>query len=122
VLLALSVLGVGEAEPMRVVVADLPYRRVWDAAVRAVEGYPIERAGDGLLVTGWLTRAARDGEAGYSRVLERVTLRVEPFAERITRVTVEVEVKGLRNGEWVPIADTEPAVRWIIGRLREGPG
>lgn len=105
---------------MRMVVADLPYARVWAAAVRAVEGYPVERAEAGVIVTGWRERPARQEEPGFERVAEQVTLRVEAFSDRITRVTVGVEARGFRDGQWVPISETEELARAILARLREG--
>jgi hypothetical protein len=121
VALALMV-ATAEAGALAMVVADAPYARVWDAAVRAVEGYPIERAGEGTIVTGWLERPPREGEAPFTRVLERLTVRVEASARLITRVTVDVEAKGLGTGGWVPIENTEPAERAILDRVRPGQG
>jgi len=120
--LLLAFVGAPEAGTMRMVVADLPYARVWDAAVRALSDYPVERAAEGVIETGWVERAPSEGEAGFARVLERVTVRVEPFAERITRVTVEVQARGWRDGQWVPIADTEARERAILARVREAQG
>jgi hypothetical protein len=117
--LLLGLTGASEAGTMRMVVADLPYARVWDAAVRAVADYPAGRAADGVIETGWLERSPRDGEGTFSAVMERAIVRVEPFAERITRVTVEVEVRGWRNGQWVSIPDTEARERAILDRVRE---
>jgi hypothetical protein len=111
-----------EAGVLAMVVADAPYARVWDAAVRAVEGYPIERAGEGTIVTGWLERPPREGEPPFTRVLERLTVRVESSARLITRVTVDVEAKGLGAGGWVPIENTEPAERAILARVRPNEG
>jgi hypothetical protein len=122
---ALLVLAGGtaaEGAAMRVVVADLPYARVWEAALRAVEGAPIERAADGVIVTGRVERPPRPEEAGFERVAERVTLRVEAFAERITRVTVLVEAQGWRGGAWVPVPDGAETARAIVDRLRAATG
>ncbi len=120
---AVALALVAEAGPMRMpirmVVADLPYARVWDAAVQAVAGYPIERAAGGVIATGWRERDARPTEPGFTRVRDRVSLRVEPAGERITRVTVDVEAAGRRAGEWVPLADTEPIAREVLARLRD---
>jgi hypothetical protein len=121
-LLGLLLLGLAvaaEAGTMRMVVADLPYARVWDAAVRAVVNYPAGRAADGVIETGWLERSPREGEGGFSAVMERATVRVEAFAERITRVTVEVEARGWRDGQWVAIPDTAARERAILDRVRE---
>jgi len=107
---------------MRMVVADLPYARVWEAAARAVEGYPVERAADGVIVTGRIERPPREGEEAFERVAERVTLRVEASGDRITRVTVEVEAEGRREGSWVPISETEATARAILARLRDAIG
>lgn len=106
----------------RMIVADLPYARVWEAAVKAVEGYPVERAADGVIVTGWRERPPREGEAAFERVTERVTLRVEPVSERVTRVTVEVEARGWREGAWVGIPDTDETERAVLARLRDAQG
>jgi hypothetical protein len=107
-----------EAAVVRAVVADLPYARVWEAAVRAMTGFPIERAGDGVIVALPRERPARPEEGAFARVAERVVVRVEPFGERITRVSVEVEVSGLRDGVWVPIPDGDGATaRAILDRL-----
>jgi hypothetical protein len=110
---------VPEAGTMRMVVADLPYARVWDAALRALSDYPVERTADGVIETAWTERVPRDGEAGFQRILDRVRVRVERFAERVTRVTVEVEAKGWRDGQWVPIADTRAREQAILDRIRE---
>jgi len=117
--LLLGLAGTPEAGTMRMVVADLPYARVWDAAVRAVRDYPTGRTADGLIETGWLERSPREGEGGFSAVMERVTVRVEPFAEQITRVTVDVEARGWRDGQWVAIPDTAARERTILDRVRE---
>ena len=117
--LMLGLAGTAEAGTMRMVVADLPYARVWDAALRAVLDYPAGRAADGVIETGWLERSPREGEAGFSAVMERATVRVEPFAERITRVSVEIEARGWRDGQWVAIPDTAARERAILDRVRD---
>jgi len=117
--LLLGLAGTAEAGTMRMVVADLPYARVWDAALRAVGDYPAGRAADGVIETGWLERSPREGEAGFSAVMERATVRVEPFAERITRVSVEIEARGWRDGQWVAIPDTAARERAILDRVRD---
>jgi hypothetical protein len=101
------------------VVADLPYPRVWEAAQRAVGEYPIERAADGWIVTGWRERAPRPDEPWFERLAERVTLRVEPFGERVSRVTVAVEARGRRAGQWVVVPHTEARAREVLARLRD---
>ena len=121
VALGLAVVLVTGAPPptVRMVVADLPYARVWDTAVRALADYPIERAADGVVVTGWRERDPRGDEAGWRRVRERVTLHVEPMADRITRITAEAEVEGRRDGEWLPLeAERAAVVRAVMDRLR----
>ncbi len=123
VAMGLSVVASGaEPDRMHMVVADLPYARVWDAALRAVAGYPVERSGDGLIVTGWLARPPGEAESGFIEVLERVTLRVVPVADRITRVTVEVEARGRRDGEWLPLPPSEARARAVLARLRAAQG
>jgi len=121
-LLLLGGPGGAEAAVVRAVVADLPYARVWEAAVRALAGFAIERAADGLIVAAPRERPARPEEAAFSRVAERVVVRVEAFGERITRVSVEVETTGWRDGTWVPIPDGEATARTILERLKDEQG
>lgn len=120
--LVVALLTGAEARAMRMVVADLPYGRVWDAALRAVAGYPVERAADGEVLTGWREREPAPGEAGWSRVRERIRLRLEPAAERITRVSVVVEAQGRRGEAWVALPDAEARARDVLARLREAMG
>jgi hypothetical protein len=120
--LLLAAAGVTEAAAMRMVVADVPYARVWAAAVRAVDDYPPERAADGLIQTGWRERAPRADEAGVSRVEERATVWVEAFGETITRVSVSVETRGWRDGRWVPIPATAASENAILDRVRDFRG
>ena len=42
-----------DAEIVRMVVADAPYDRVWDAANVAVDGYPLERASEQVIESAW---------------------------------------------------------------------
>lgn len=116
---AASIALVASAEEVRLLVMDLPYARVWDATLRALDGYPIVRAMEGTVETGPRERPPHAGEPGFARVTERATVRVEALAERLTRVTVRVEAEGLRDGTWGPVADTGPAARAILGRLRD---
>jgi hypothetical protein len=99
--LALGGSAVANSVPLRMVVADLPYARVWAAAQDAVRDCPLERVADGEIVTGWRDRPARAEEGTFERVAERVQLRVEAFGERITRITATVEVRGWRDGQWI---------------------
>lgn len=112
--------GAAAGGEVGLVVADLAYERVWAAALQAVDGYPLERAADGVIVTGPRERPARPGEGAFERVAERVTIRVEPVGVRVTRVTVAVEASGWRGGAWVPIADTAPLARDVLARIRQG--
>jgi hypothetical protein len=114
--------GGAEAPRLRMVVADLPYARVWDAALRAVADYPLESAGGGRIVTGWRERPPREGEPGVSRVTERVTLGVVETGVRITLITVDVEARGWRDGEWVALPDTGVTARAVLARLRDAQG
>jgi hypothetical protein len=112
--LALAPGGPAEAATVHMVVADLPYARVWSAANAAMAGYPVERAAEGVIQTGWVEQPR-----GAERVQERVTVRVEPFGERITRVTVTVEARAWRDGQWLPLADTEAREHAILDRIRD---
>ena len=120
-LVLLASLG-AEAGAVRLVVIDLPTARVWAAAVRAMEGYPVLRAAEGLIVTGRLERTPRPDEGVAERVAERITVRVEPFEALSTRVTIEVEAWALRGGAWVPVPSTETTARGIAARLRAEQG
>jgi hypothetical protein len=102
----------------RMMVADVAYAQVWMAAQEAVRDYPLERLTDGEIVTGWRDRPARTAETGFRRVAERVTLRVQPFEPRITRITVLVEVRGWRDSESQPIEDDGEAAHQILERVR----
>jgi hypothetical protein len=108
-----------EAATVHMVVADLPYARVWQAANAALAGYPVERAADGVIQTGWTERPPGEGTGGAARVQERVTVRVEAFGERITRVTVSVEARGWRDGQWAPLADTRAREHAILDLIRD---
>jgi hypothetical protein len=117
--LALGSVASVEAATVHMVVADLPYARVWSAANAALAGYPVERAADGVIQTGWTERPPGEGPGGVARVQERVTVRVEPFGERITRVTVSVEARGWRDGQWTPLVDTRAREDAILDLIRD---
>jgi hypothetical protein len=121
------ILGVGivwvgtvaaSAGPVHMVVADMPYARVWAAAQEAVRDYPIERIVDGDIVTGWQDRPPRAEEPGFERVAERVHLQVAASGERITRITVIAERRGWRDSGWVSLGETEPLGRLVLARIR----
>jgi len=110
------------AQAPRLVVLDLPYDRVWANTLRALVDYPIERAADGVIVTRRVERAPRPDEAAFDRVAERVTVRLDDFGPRSTRIAVEVLAEGHRAGAWVPIADTEATARAVLDRVRAAQG
>lgn len=111
----------GGAEPVMSVVADLPYGRVWAAALEALREFPLRRVvqADGLVETDPVIRAVRDPEADYERIEERVVLKVEAFGERITRITCTVEARGRRGERWEPIRDTTPLARRVLERIEK---
>lgn len=111
-----------EAGVIRMIVADLPYERVWAAALKSVDGFPVEHAAEGIIATGWRERPPRGEESAFERVRERIRLRLESFGERITRVTVEVEAEGWREREWVGLAETTTTAREVLARLRDAQG
>jgi hypothetical protein len=117
--LTLMPMAAGGAGTVHMVVADLPYARVWSAANAAMAGYPLEQAADNVIQTGWAERPPGEGPAGAERFQERVTVRVEPFGVRITRVTVSVEARAWRNGQWTPVADTRALENAILDRIRD---
>ena len=106
----------------RLLVMDLPYERVWEGVVRALENYPVARARDGVIETQRVERAPRPDELGVERVAERVTVRVEATGRLVTRVTVDVALEGLRGGRWAPLEDDGATVRAILDRIRAGIG
>jgi hypothetical protein len=120
--LALGLVWLGtmaaHASPVRMVVADMPYPRVWAAALEAVRDFPIERMGEREIMTGWRERPARPEEHGFERVSDRVHLQVEAFGERITRVTATSEVRGWRHGRWVDVGPTGVLERDVLARIR----
>jgi hypothetical protein len=67
--LALGGSAVANSVPLRMVVADLPYARVWAAAQDAVRDYPLERVADGEIVTdgGIGQRGPKRGPSSASR-------------------------------------------------------
>ena len=106
------------AGSVRMVVADMPYARVWAAVLEAVRDYPIERIAEGEIMTGWRDRPARADEPGFERGADRVRLQVEVLGERITRITVTAEGRGWRDGGWVSVGDAEPLERDVLARIR----
>ena len=106
----------------RLLVMDLPYARVWDGAVRALGAYPLARAADGVIETARTERAPLPDERGVERVAERITVRVQEVAPKVTRVTVSVEAEGLRGGRWEPLARSPETVRTVLERIRAAQG
>ena len=111
-----------EAAGQRLLVFDVPYESVWDRVLRALQDYPVARAGDGVIETARVERAPRPDELGVERVAERVTVRVEATGRLATRVTVDVALEGLRAGRWAPLEDDGAAARAIFDKIRATPG
>jgi hypothetical protein len=120
--LVLGAAMTGQAAMPRLLVMDLPYARVWDGAVRALAGYPLARAADGIIDTGRMERSPRADEPGVERVAERVTVRVEPMADKITRITVTGEAEALRSGRWDAVEVSPATLRTILDRIRASVG
>jgi hypothetical protein len=108
----------GSAAVPRLLVMDLPYARVWEGAVRALDGYALARATEGVIETARVERVPRPEEGGVERVAERVTVRVEAMAPKVTRITVDVVLEGLREGRWGPLADDGATARTVLDRIR----
>lgn len=106
----------------RLLVIDLPYARVWENVLRALQVYPLTRAADGVIESDRLERAPRADEAGLERVAERVTVRVEEVAPGVTRITVEVRAEGFRAGQWEMLQDGEATARAVLERIRAAQG
>jgi hypothetical protein len=120
--LLLGVAMTGEPAVPRLLVMDLPYARVWEGAVRALSAYPITRAADGVIETARMERPARPAEAPLVRVAERVTVRVEAMADKVTRITVTVETEALRDGRWEAVESSPDTARAVLDRIRASVG
>jgi hypothetical protein len=103
----------------RLLVFDVPYGKVWASAVRETRAYAVVRAADGVIETARVERAPLPEESA-ERVAERITIRVEVVAEKVTRVTVTVEAEGLRDGRWQPLGGSPATARSVLGRIRAG--
>jgi hypothetical protein len=112
----------GGAAVPRLLVMDLPYARVWEGAVQALSGYPLDRAADGVIETARMERPPWPEEGDVERVAERVTVHVEALADKVTRVTVTVEAQGLRGGTWQAIEASPATARTILDRIRASLG
>ena len=119
-LLAMGVMA--QPATPRLLVMDLPYARVWEGTVRALEGYTLTRASGGVVETAPVERAPLPDEVGVERVAERVTVRVEAVAENITRVSVTVEAQGLSGGSWRAIDASPTTVRRVLDQIRASIG
>jgi hypothetical protein len=111
-----------QAGAPRLLVMDLPYARVWEETVRAFDGYALTRAASGVIETARVERAPLPDEAGLDRVAERITVRVEAVADRVTRVTVTVEAEALRAGIWQAVEASPTTVRTVLDRIRASIG
>jgi hypothetical protein len=67
-------------------------------------------------------RAPRPDEAEVERVAERITVRVEAVAEKVTRVTVTVETEVLSGGSWRAVEASPATVRTVLDRIRASIG
>jgi hypothetical protein len=114
--------GTARADGPRLLVMDVPYERVWERVLRALEDRPVARAADGVIETARVERPPRADEAGVDRVAERVTVHVEPVAPLVTRITVDARREGLRAGRWEPLPDGEAAARAVLDRIRAARG
>jgi len=110
------------AQVPRLVVLDQPYAEVWAATLRALGHYRLERSADGVIVIHRTERPPRGDEAGFTRVAERITVRVDGFGPGSTRIAVEVLAEGLRAGTWTAIPHTEATAREILARIRAAQG
>jgi hypothetical protein len=112
----------GHAAVPRLLVMDLPYARVWESTVRALAGYPLARAADGVIETARMERPPRPEEPGVERIAERVTVRVEVMADKVTRITVTVAAEALRGDRWEALEGSPTTVRAILDRIRAAVG
>lgn len=120
--LLLATAVTGRAAAPRLLVMDLPYATVWEGAVRALGGYVLTRASEGVIETARTERPPLPDEKDVDRVAERITVRVEAVADKVTRVTVVVETEGLRDGRWQALDGSATTVRTVLDRIRAGIG
>jgi hypothetical protein len=114
--------AMGQASGPRLLVVDLSYARVREAARHALAAYPLARDSGGVIESARVERVPRPEEPGVDRVAERITVRVDPVGARITRVTVTVETEVLRRGRWQPGDGSGATVRAVLDRIRAGIG
>jgi hypothetical protein len=112
----------GEAAGSQLLVFDVPYEHVWQRVLRAFQGYPLARTGDGVIETQRVERAPQPYELGVERVAERITVRVEARSPLVTHVSVDVALEGLRSGRWEPLEDDGATVRAVLERIRTTQG
>ena len=100
--------------PLRMIVADLPYPRVWTCRPGSRSRLPLERVADGEIVTGWRDRPARAEEGTFERVAERVQLRVEAFGSgsRGSRPPWRCVGGGTASGSRSGRASQAPGMSW----------
>ena len=114
--------AIAQSATPRLLVMDLPYARVWEGTLRALDGYTLTRASDGVIETARVERAPLPDEVGLDRVAERITVRVEAVGDRITRVTVMVEAEALRAGSWRAVEASPNTTRTVLDHIRAGIG
>ena len=120
--LLLATAVTGRAATPRLLVIDLPYERVWEGAVRALDGYALTRASEGIIETARTERAPLPDERNVDRIAERISVLVEPVADKVTRVTVKVQTEALRSGRWRTLDGSATTVRRVLERIRAGIG
>ena len=121
-LLMIATVATAQSTPPRLLVMDLSYERVWEGAVRAFGEQTLARAAHGVIETTRAERAPLPDETGVERVAERVTVRVEAMAVRVTRITVTVETEGLQQGSWRSMDASPATVRAVLDRIRASIG
>ena len=65
-----------------------------------------------------VVRAPRAAEKGMERIAERVTVRVEPVGEKVTRVTVTIAAEALKDGRWQAVDASPDTARAVLARIR----
>jgi hypothetical protein len=113
---------IAQPPSQRLLVFDVPYERVWERTVREMQAYPLTRAAEGVIETARIERDPVPEEEGATRIAERITVRVEAVAEKVTRVTVTVDAEALRDGRWQPLPGSPATARAVLNRIRAGIG
>jgi len=122
------VMGVGAGmasgqtkDQVLMVVNDVPFERVWQAAHDALAqlGVTREEKDRGTIVVESEWAAQGLDRLAYDRVRETITVRLERFDPLTTKVTATVDVRKKKDGEWVVGAVSPDAQGAVLTAINE---